>query len=110
MKCLNVLTALYNETWLILPSVHRKLCEIVAAHVSGIAHDPGGISSAYADIEPEKYKAEMVGSIAIIPILGVLGKGVGDLAKSSGATDIDDIGAELDRVMADPEVKEFFST
>jgi len=105
MKCLNILAALYTEPWLIIPSVHRKLCEIVDAHITGAAHAPGGIAAAFADVEATTYKAEKIGPVAIIPIKGMLGKGVGDLAKSSGATDIEDISAALDSVMADQEIK-----
>jgi signal peptide peptidase SppA len=102
MNMLNVLSELWCSPWLILPAVHRQLCEIVAAHITGEAHAAGGI----ADSMPEQpgFVVGRTGSVAVIPIHGVLGKRVGGLAKSSGATDIDDIAEALDQAVANPEV------
>ena len=104
MKMLNILTTIWTEPWLLMPEVHRQLCSILEAHITGEAHQAGGIADALP-AQPETPSFSTVGQLAVIPIQGVLGKHVGDMAKSSGATDIGDIENALDECMADPEIK-----
>jgi len=88
-----------------MPAVHRKLCDIVEAHINGDAHRTNGIAGVFEDKEPESYAYQAIGSVAVLPINGVLGKHVGALAKSSGATDIADIEDALDKAMTSLEIK-----
>ena len=107
MKFINIMTALYSEPWLILPAVHEKLCRIVEAHITGDAHRLNGIAGMMDDKEEEDCMT-MNGQLAVIAVHGVLGKHVGEMAKSSGTTDISDIEDALSRAMADPNVKGIF--
>jgi signal peptide peptidase SppA len=52
---------------------------------------------------PKPYK---LGKYGIIPIVGVIGKGLSPLEKMTGATDLNDISKQIDVFMKDPEVKE----
>jgi len=106
MKLINVVTALWGEPWLITPAMHKKLCDIVDGHITGAAHAPGGIAVMFpGDDKPAEYKFQQVDNLAVIPIHGVIGKHVGAMEKSSGATDVNDIDRELDRALDDDSIK-----
>ncbi len=115
MKFINIVQALWCEPWLIEPEMHRQLCAIAEAHISGEAHEPGGIAQAYETIrtlddpiygsrhsDDEEKKAQ---EIAVISVHGVVGKRVGWLAKSSGALDVDDVERAITESVANDNVK-----
>jgi len=52
--------------------------------------------------QPKPYK---VGSYGIIPIVGVIGKGLSPLDRMTGATDINEISDNMEDYLADAEVK-----
>ena len=56
--------------------------------------------------EYEEYDAEQVqiANTAIIPIQGIIGKHLSLLEMSCGCVDVDDIGLQLDRAIADESV------
>lgn len=104
MKLIRVLKKVYCEPWLIRADMHAKLSAIVGRHVCG---NEAEIKASEMEMpEPEELKATITDDgIAIIPIMGVIGKRVGMLEKTSGVTDIDEISRLFDGVMADPTVK-----
>ena len=53
-------------------------------------------------VAPKAYISDGVG---IVPIVGVIGKGLGPLEKMMGAADVDDISAAIDAFAADPAVE-----
>lgn len=52
--------------------------------------------------KPEPYKA---GRVGVIPLRGVIGKGLSKLERLTGATDVDDFTSALEAFEADPEVQ-----
>ena len=52
---------------------------------------------------PKPYK---VGSVGIIPIVGVIGKGLSPIEKMTGSADLNDINANIDAFVSDAEVKQ----
>jgi protease-4 len=99
--------ALYCEPWLIRPEVHVKISEIVAKHVSGDAHAAGGIASLFQDEEDDRDMCEVLNEesrVWCIHIDGILGKRVGQLEKSSGVTDVDEISENFATLVNDPNV------
>ena len=118
MKFPNVLTMLYCEPWLILSETHRRLCQIVDAHIDGSAHNPGGLIEQMEKVLADEPQAgiqggpretrkpyELAGSIALIPMHGVIGKRVGCFEKMSGAVDVDDVERLLDAALGDDDVE-----
>ena len=53
MKFTNILTMLWSEPWLILPATHKKLCDVVEAHLAGAAHGENGIAGLFSGDEEE---------------------------------------------------------
>ncbi len=89
MKFVNLLQMLYCEPWLIAPAMHKKLCEIVDAHIDGSAHTEEFEENTVKLTETRQYK--VVDNIAVIPVFGVIGKRISELARSSGVLDIGDL-------------------
>lgn len=105
MKFANVIHALYCEPWLIAPEMHLKLCEIVQGHICGDAHLAGGMAAQFADADGAVILVRVVDSIAIIGVDGVLGKRVGDLEKSSGVVDVDDLENAIEEALEDEGIE-----
>jgi hypothetical protein len=80
--------AVLAEPWLVIPSHHAVIREVVEAHITGKAHLPDGCAVAYEDDEEDGKPAApaytMDGNVAIVPVMGTLGMRVGSLAKCSG--------------------------
>lgn len=101
MKFIHVLSELWLKPWLISADVHRQLCEIVEAHINGNQIE-------ITPAEDDSSEFILQDNIAIIPIRGVLGKGVGGIEKSSGVTDVDDLGEMFDAAQSSDAVKGIF--
>lgn len=106
MKFLHILTELYCEPWAIMPRVHEQICDIVKSHIDGTAHD-GRIKAFVVENEPTKPDNFQVvdGNIAVIPIVGVIGKRISSLEKSSGITDIDEISKMVTDAVNDETIE-----
>ncbi len=118
---IHIARAVYCEPWLIEPSAHRVLCNILEAHMAGgevelAARMRGELLEAArvgivirpdADGKKEKeappYSVE--DGVAIVPLQGVIGRRVGMLEKSSGVTDIDAFSRAVMQAGNDPAVK-----
>jgi signal peptide peptidase SppA len=64
-----------------------------------------GFTDLLAQVFGEVAKPYKVGGYGIIPIVGVIGKGLSPLDKMTGATDINDISDDLEDYFDDEEVK-----
>ena len=74
----------------------ERLCDILDAHMTGIAHDPDGIVSQFVQQEPDAgspTKIEIVDGVAVIPVHGVIGHGYSTMLNSSGVLSVDVLGA-----------------
>ena len=102
-KLIHCWTALTCEPWLIVPEVHAKLQEIVAAHMAG-----GEIEKAQhqlaagMDAKPVNRGFEVVDRVAIIPIEGIIGRKFSNMLQDSGVVSID-IADRLLKVAADDD-------
>jgi len=96
MRFIRVLEALYNEPWCIKESAHAKIRAVVIAKLNG---SPLGIPE-----QSSKQPMAVNRTVAVIPIHGILAKGVSSIEKSSGVTDIGDIANNLADAMDDRSV------
>lgn len=94
MKLTKIMQEVYCKPWLIRPAMHKQICDIVQAHVSGEAHMAGGIADAFAENEPKDILS-YCGECAVVDVQGVIGRKVGNVEKSSGVTDINDVADAL---------------
>ena len=71
------------------------------------AHDAEkfGFTDLIAQVFGEVAKPYKIGSYGIIPVVGVIGKGLSPLDKMTGATDVNDISDNIDEYLNDIEVK-----
>ena len=115
---------LYCEPWLIRPEMHAILRDIFTAHLSG--GDPEAqrrelgnqlfnarrlpkialTNAGPGDDDPNGQRPpySMVGNIAVVPLIGVIGNRVGMLEKSSGVTDCMDFCAAMKLATEDTNV------
>ena len=102
-----VLTALYCEPWLIQPEMHRRLCDITWAHVTGDAHVADGILAKFDDEVKKDGIGDVArdGDIAILSIGGVVGRKFSAFLNSSGVTSIDVMERIVKEAQSDPSIK-----
>jgi signal peptide peptidase SppA len=107
MRFLQIGKKLYLEPWSIDPRVHRLLCGIYEAHVTGEAHQPGGSASAFLIEEKKEDEGQpfMAGDINVIPIHGVISRKVSGIMKSSGMCDVQLLETFVADAVADDNVK-----
>ena len=105
MKYAHILHALYEEPWLLSASMHSKLCEIVSAHITGAAHVPGGRAEVFEAGAGKLPELTVVAGIAVIPVVGVIGKHVGMMERSSGVMDVDDFTTNIQTAVDRNDVK-----
>lgn len=91
---------LYCENWAILPRMHAVISDIFQKHVTRT------ISAQEIELfgEKEELVMSVVDGVAVIPVHGVISKGINAMDRMSGATDVDEIGAMLKAAMADESV------
>ena len=94
MKLTRVLNELYCRPWLITPTMHRQICNIVDAHVDGSAHAEGGIIDAL-EVPEARDILGYYKDVAVVDVQGVIARKVGGIEKSSGVTDVNDIADAL---------------
>jgi len=110
---IHIARAVYCEPWLIEPSAHRVLCQILEAHMAGgeveLAARMRGDMLAAAKTEAKEKQDEkpyaVQDGVAIVPLQGVIGRRVGMLERSSGVTDIDAFSRAVAQAAGDNAVK-----
>jgi signal peptide peptidase SppA len=102
MRFEHLIRIVETEPWLIRPSSHAAIRRILSAHIDGTAHRSDGIADLFEKQDPPKMTIE--NGVGIIPIRGIIGKGVSAIEKSSGVVDTDDIVDMLDQADADESV------
>ena len=105
MRFDHILHALHCEPWLISAEMHIQLCEIVDAHISGKAHAPDGRAEQFEQGAGKAKPYEVVGNIGIVQLVGVIGKRIGMMERSSGVMDVDDFTTNLQAALDDDRVE-----
>lgn len=102
-KLVRVLTAICCEPWLITPTMHKTITEIACSHAFGGEQEARQHEIAATFTDGRKGRAfQLVGSTAVIPIEGVIGRKYSDSLHSSGVVSID----VLDRILQAAEMDE----
>ncbi|MFH1602662.1 MAG: S49 family peptidase [Pseudomonadota bacterium] len=113
-RFLHVARALYYEPWLIEAQMHDTLCRMFWQHVSGAAHEPGGIVESFSigpkGAEGDRGSAGSRGpgshtgtrtDIAVIPVHGVIGHRFSMMLNSSGVMSVDVLQGLVEQAAAD---------
>jgi len=102
MRYSYILDAFTRTPWAILPERLNVLQEIVARHVSGEKLDAEEVQMAiHGAKRPANRKA---GSIAILPLFGIIFPRANLMTEVSGATSAELFGKQFDELIKDPEV------
>lgn len=97
------MTALVTEPWLITPSMHKTLCDIVIAHVN--TADKQHALAATMPQNPSPRQFAVAGdNVAVIPVQGVIGRKFSSALYSSGVTSVDVLARLVDMAAQDEEV------
>jgi signal peptide peptidase SppA len=97
MKFYHILHAIYNEPWLIKPSAHKTIHDLVSSRLAGLELEELSLP------EPPSMKIE--NGIATIPIDGVIGRKLGLIEKACGAVGVEEISSWINEAQKNPEVK-----
>lgn len=101
---LRIQKAVYNEPWMILPSMHEIIRTQLEQHMAGEkAQMPMPDDEMPEDPEDEMPMEEKA-NVAIINIEGIIGKRLGMLETMCGGCDVDLISEAIDVVMEDPNI------
>ena len=89
-KLSRVLLALVREPWLITPSAHNMLMEIVGAHAAGgEAEAAQHAAAATIEAKPQNRQYAVVDRVAVIPVEVIIGRKFANVLYSSGVTSSD---------------------
>lgn len=120
-----IASALFCEPWAILPAHHENLCQQFVAHleaggsedtgrvtvpeggpIEGVADDPVGPH--WRDEEGKLHawhpQVQVVGSTAILPVRGVIGKHLSTLAMWCGGCDAALVARQAQHIAQDPRI------
>lgn len=103
-----ICNAFYSTPWAILPSKLDEIEAFLRLKSAGGTVDPAEVAEVQrAHIEASRRvgMARVDGKVAILPILGVLSQRAGFLERASGGISTEDIGATLDGLAADRQVR-----
>jgi len=100
----HIANAIYSKPWLIAPAAHasiRRLFEERYNRVKAGETSADNLTDLFGELMPEMTVQD---GIAIVPIRGIIGRGLGQLEKSCGAVDTEDIAANIAEALANPDV------
>jgi signal peptide peptidase SppA len=93
---------LYHRPWMVLPNIHKTLCDTFKAHIEGTKMEMPDMPM---DEEKEEVSTETAApSVAVINVEGIIGKRLGMLEQCMGGCDIDGIHAAIDEIEADESI------
>lgn len=97
--------AVREHPWAILPSVFESILEVVEYRAAGHAFTPEEIRARVGDKTPDKPASQRVGSVAVLPLFGVMAQRMNLFMEFSGGTSTELFGKMFDEAMADPDVQ-----
>lgn len=102
VKYAHIISYVRNTLWSISPEKWHELLSVLAFRASGQEFTPEEIKARIGDGGGAPPSAAQQGSVAVIPIRGVIAHRMGMMDQSSGGTSCEGIGAMIDVVAADP--------
>ncbi len=102
----------FNEPWLIEPSAHRAICQALENHQlsprldakNGDSRFPETVRDFFGYEHQVEYFHKM-GTIARIPISGIIGKHMSIMETMCGGCDLAFVQKGLEKAMADPDIQ-----
>lgn len=113
MRLQHVLEQVFHKPWLITPAGHATIATLIERKLTDNEVD-GMMKIRSADTSlrgPDFFSGDplpgmtITHGIAEIPVHGVIGQRMGQIEKSCGAVDVNDLVSELEQANADPTVR-----
>jgi signal peptide peptidase SppA len=104
----HVVAFVRDHAWAILPSTMDTLCEIVSRRVGGVTLSRDELDEQLAmaaAANGPRTGAQSAGSIAVIPLYGIICQRVSMMSDMSGGAPLDRFGAAFSQALNSPEVK-----
>jgi ClpP class serine protease len=100
MRLQRIQELVFHRPWLITPSGHHVIREIIARKLARdvIETEQAGFFDEFIVARP---KASVENGVGMVHIRGVVGVGLSNIEKTCGNTDLNDLLAEMDQVRAD---------
>lgn len=106
MKFQHILHAVHYEPWLITETAHAAIVQLLEARLGLTATEFMAQRPETGPFGGEPLPVmQITQGIAEIPVFGVLGKGLGQLEKSCGATSIEDVAEDVAEAVNRPDVR-----
>ena len=102
-KYQHVIQAVFNQPWAILPSVYATICEIVRMRSQGEWFSDEEIQ-ARIGAAPVRAGAARNGSVAVLPLYGIIAQRMSLMADMSGGVSTEQFGKAFQAALSDPEV------
>lgn len=103
MKYAHILTAFYSTPLAILPEKAAQIRRFLETKAAGEDIAPEEVSAIVA--ARRSAGVMMAGRVALLPVFGILSQRVGALEQASGGISTEEIGATLDTLVADKQVR-----
>jgi signal peptide peptidase SppA len=94
-----------THPWAIEPEMGRFIAQLLARRLAGEEADPAALELARAQRETRSVAVPDGGSVALIPIAGVIAPRMNLFSEVSGGTTFEALGAQVRAAVADPAVK-----
>lgn len=102
MKLMRIWKQVIAEPWLITPSMHKVIADIVKAHIDGTAHLQESLEDLFTEQTPIM---EIENGIAVINCIGIIGKGLSKIEKACGCVDTNDLEDAIEQALTNQEVR-----
>lgn len=103
----HVARTVYSEPWALLPSVHRHMIEIVSERLRAGRLDASEIEARLDGVmaaPPSSTQQTRGGSIAVLPLYGLISQRAGMMQDMSGGTSTEAFTAQIRQLAADPGI------
>lgn len=100
----HVAALVYGQPWAILPDKLEQIAAVLEFHMAGGRYTAEEIQARIGSPAPRQAGAAMVGSVAVIPVYGVIQQRMSMMSQMSGGTSCADISMMLKQAMNDPSV------
>ena len=97
----NIANQIYSKPWLVTPLAHSSIRRLFETRYQATAKTENELVDIFGDDQPEMTVED---GIAIIPIHGIIGRGLGKLEKVCGAVDTEDIANNIAVALENPDV------
>ncbi len=99
-----VLHAVYGQPWAIQKEKLDDIVDLVDLRAEGVTLTPAEIRARLGGDPPDRRRAERTGSVAVLPVFGVLAQRMNAMTEMSGGTSTQMLAADVRAAVADPTV------